>query len=364
MSAIIDSLKIKNNKREEKVLYPKTVLGAVIDPDTKESLDVILDDIKHNSELASGSAYIDFDEQSSEVPGEVESVTSAKLVSYSNISSNLEATDVQSAIDETSSIAKGKNRARVFSTTEDMNAWLSDATNKGIALVGDNLYVVALDVPDWWISEVLEEVDTETGFYYKIAQLETQKVDLTNIESSISNLETNLMTGIDTTGKDFNNLGNKSFIGTGSGMTNDPISNPSARYLVQHICAGSRITQYAKLINWSNGELNYFRQLNEDNTWSVWSRIVIGYDITTLNNSITAINNTLTQNLIFPNQQLTDIDNPPHGVSMNIIDQNLYVALTYSWISLEFRISSTAQPKLRRKYGSSGWTEWQNITLS
>ena len=314
-------------------------------------------------DLTDDTIYIDPDETSTDLP-DIDPVTSAKYVSYSNTNNGLEADTVQEAIDETSAIAKGKNRARVFSTTEDMNTWLSDETNKGIALVGDNLYIVELDVPDWWISEVLEEADAESGFYYKIAQLETQKVDLTNIESSINSIETSLITGINTTGKDFNNLGNKSFIGTGNGMTNDPINDSRARYIVQHICAGSRITQYAKLINWSNGELNYFRQLNEDNTWSVWSRIAIGYDITTLNNSITAINTKLTEELQFNNQQLTDIDNPPHGVSMNIIDNNLYVALTYSWISLEFRISSTAQPKLRRKYGSSGWTEWQNITLS
>lgn len=331
---------------------------------TKDGLTRYDSNIKdYIKDLTDDTIYIDPDETSTEIEN-IDSVTSAKLVSYSNISSNLEATDVQSAIDETSSIAKGKNRARVFSTTEDMNNWLKNEANKGIANVGDNLYIVALDVPDWWISAVLNEADASTGMYYNIAQLETQKVDLTTIESSINNIETSLITGINTTGKDFNNLGNKSFIGTGSGMTNDPINDSRARYIVQHICAGGRITQYAKLINWSNGELNYFRQLNEDNTWSVWSRIAIGYDITTLNNSITAINNTLTQNLIFPNQQLTDIDNPPHGVSMNIIDNNLYVALTYSWISLEFRISSTAYSKLRRKYGSSGWTEWQNITLS
>lgn len=314
-------------------------------------------------DLTDDTIYIDPDETSTEIES-VDSVTSAKLVSYSNAESGIEATNVQDAIDTVSSISKGKNRARVFATTEDMNAWLSDEANKGVALVGDNLYIVALDVPDWWISAVLNEADASTGMYYNIAQLETQKVDLTTIETSINNIETSLMTGIDTTGKDFNNLGNKSFVGTGNGMTNDPINNPSARYLVQHICAGSRITQYAKLINWSNGELNYFRQLNEDNTWSIWSRIAIGYDITTLNNSITAINTKLAEELQFNNQQLTDIDNPPHGVSMNIIDNNLYIALTYSWISLEFRVSSTAQPKSRRKYGSSGWSEWQNVTLS
>ena len=82
------------------------------------------------------------------------------------------------------SIAKGKNRARVFNTTEDMNTWLSKAANKGVANVGDNLYIIELDVPDWWIAEVLEEPN-ESGLYYNIGKLETQKVDLTTIQAAI-----------------------------------------------------------------------------------------------------------------------------------------------------------------------------------
>lgn len=125
-----------------------------------------------------------------------------KKVNTSDIVDNLEstATDkppsanqarvLKENIEEVASIAKGRNRARVFNTTDDMNSWLSDEANKGVAIVGDNLYIVALDVPDWWISEALEDADVDTGFYYKIAQLETQKVDLTTIENSIRNIET------------------------------------------------------------------------------------------------------------------------------------------------------------------------------
>lgn len=95
------------------------------------------------------------------------------------------------AINEISSVAKGKNRAKVFSTTESMNAWLSDSTNAGVANVGDNLYIIDTGVPDWWISEVLTEPD-EAGRYYKIAQLETQKVDLTTYEARIAAINTEL----------------------------------------------------------------------------------------------------------------------------------------------------------------------------
>lgn len=100
-----------------------------------------------------------------------------------------ELAEVNDKAEKAQSIAKGRNQAHVFSTTEAMKTWLSDAENKGKYNVGDNLYIVEVDVPDWWISEVLSEVDAETGYYYKIAQLETQKVDLTNIENDINTLQ-------------------------------------------------------------------------------------------------------------------------------------------------------------------------------
>lgn len=97
------------------------------------------------------------------------------------------------AIAEATNIAKGRNRARVFATTAAMESWLKDAANKGVCIVGDNLYIEDVDVPDWWVSEVLEEADAETGYYYKIAQLETQKVDLTNYVATGSNAELNTL---------------------------------------------------------------------------------------------------------------------------------------------------------------------------
>lgn len=102
-----------------------------------------------------------------------------------NLQVEIEAVDNKA--DVATAIAKGKNQARVFATTKKMNEWLSDASNKGVAQKGDNLYIVELNVPDWWISEVLEEPNAD-GKYYEIAQLETQKVDLTTIENDITTI--------------------------------------------------------------------------------------------------------------------------------------------------------------------------------
>lgn len=97
-------------------------------------------------------------------------------------------TELDAKVNEAVNIAKGKNQAHIFDSTEEMNAWLSDEANKGICSVGDNLYIKASEVPDWWISDVLETADEETGFYYKIVQLETQGVDVQGINDAIASL--------------------------------------------------------------------------------------------------------------------------------------------------------------------------------
>lgn len=119
------------------------------------------------------------------------------------IEDTLESTDAENAlsakqgkvlnekVETATDIAKGKNKARVFNTTEDMYNWLSNADNQGLAMRGDNLYIVDIGVPDWWISEVLETPNAD-GRYYEVAQLETQKVDLTTINEEIDEINSKL----------------------------------------------------------------------------------------------------------------------------------------------------------------------------
>lgn len=65
------------------------------------------------------------------------------------------------------SIAKGKATGYVFNTLADMRLWLADEANTKKLSLGDNLYIKALSVPDyWWDGNAAQ-------------QLETQKVDLT-----------------------------------------------------------------------------------------------------------------------------------------------------------------------------------------
>ena len=72
--------------------------------------------------------------------------------------------NVEETSEQAKAIAEGKATGYVFDTVDDMNTWLE--TNSNILKLGDNLYIRAVNVPDyWWDGE-------------KAQQLETQKVDL------------------------------------------------------------------------------------------------------------------------------------------------------------------------------------------
>lgn len=90
-------------------------------------------------------------------------------------------TDVVAAQDtanQAKSIAEGKVRAVVFDTVAAMTTALKAAAKTDYK-IGDNLLIEETGVPDYWVSGILE-TNTGTYGYYTIAELETQKVDLTD----------------------------------------------------------------------------------------------------------------------------------------------------------------------------------------
>ena len=76
----------------------------------------------------------------------------------------------------------GASGALVFDTQSDMNTWLANSSNTATLTVGQNLYIRQLDVPDYWWdgSQALE--------------LETQKVDLAEIEEDFDTINSGLST--------------------------------------------------------------------------------------------------------------------------------------------------------------------------
>lgn len=89
-------------------------------------------------------------------------------------------TTAQRTATEAKNIAQGRASSFVFETFDDM---VSSLETVRTYKKGDNLFIKALNVPDYWIyykHSVLGEDPTIGRYgYYTIAQLETQKVDLT-----------------------------------------------------------------------------------------------------------------------------------------------------------------------------------------
>lgn len=88
------------------------------------------------------------------------------------------ASAAQTAANEAKSIAEGRARAVSFATVEAMTTALKGASASEYK-VGDNLFIEAVGVPDYWIKSVLSNNAGAYG-YYEIAELETRKVDLTD----------------------------------------------------------------------------------------------------------------------------------------------------------------------------------------
>ena len=91
----------------------------------------------------------------------------------------------QAKADEAYNIAQGRAKAVSFATYNDMVAALK-AAGKTDYKVGDNLFIVATDVPDYWVSAVLDNNTGDTG-YFSISPLESQKVDLSEYQKKTDN---------------------------------------------------------------------------------------------------------------------------------------------------------------------------------
>lgn len=128
--------------------------------------------------------------------------------SYNNTTSGLSATNVQGAIDENASIgnqalaiAKGRNQSLAYNNYSEMITALNSMSKDELKR-GQNLYIGTVGVPDLWVYSVednsvaysyvndetiVNSLGTDTTIqvgYYKLAQLETQKADITNLDGT------------------------------------------------------------------------------------------------------------------------------------------------------------------------------------
>lgn len=84
--------------------------------------------------------------------------------------------DLVPKLTELEAIARGAARALVFDTVAALDAWLTVSANTASLQVGDNLYIKATDVPDYWWDGTKKQV------------LETEKVVLNTATTSANGL--------------------------------------------------------------------------------------------------------------------------------------------------------------------------------
>lgn len=92
---------------------------------------------------------------------------------FNGIETNIKS-DIQPIIENIESvayqaevIAKGRATGYVFDTLQDLDNWLSVSDNVAKLVLGDNLYIRAIGVPDYWWDGTSKQI------------LETEKPDLT-----------------------------------------------------------------------------------------------------------------------------------------------------------------------------------------
>ena len=116
---------------------------------------------------------------------------------------------LETNVETVEAIAKGRNQALAYNSYSEMITALNSMTKDELKR-GQNIYIGTVGVPDLWVYSVEttkstysytndetfvnslnNNVTVKVG-YYKLAQLETQKVDVGGINSSISDLQNNL----------------------------------------------------------------------------------------------------------------------------------------------------------------------------
>lgn len=70
--------------------------------------------------------------------------------------------EIRNIAEQAEVIARGRATGYVFNTVEDLSAWLQDETNRSKLVLGDNFYILATDVPDyWWDGNEAQRLESE-----------------------------------------------------------------------------------------------------------------------------------------------------------------------------------------------------------
>ncbi|MBP5466608.1 MAG: hypothetical protein J6Y43_03495 [Clostridia bacterium] len=134
------------------------------------------------STYRNGQVSLSYEDVGAEHAGTV-ATHNASSTAHSDIRSTV--STAQNTANEAKSIAQGRARAVAFDTVSAMATALNSAAKTDYK-VGDNLFIKALNVPDYWISKVNDSKSGDYG-YFEISPLETQSVDLSGYQTKTDN---------------------------------------------------------------------------------------------------------------------------------------------------------------------------------
>ena len=146
---------------------PSNVQSIYVQQSSKAEYQIATNWNTFASKIVSNNLYLSFIRFNQKNKGYIDEKVNDSAVKTKNEVA-IELQKISDKADEAESIAKGRATGYVFDTKADMDAWLENPENVSNLVLGDNLYIRATDVPDYWWDGSSAQM------------LETQKVDLTD----------------------------------------------------------------------------------------------------------------------------------------------------------------------------------------
>lgn len=121
--------------------------------------------------------------------GEFDPTTLEIMLQESREYTDSEIAETKQIAEHAETIARGKATGYVFDTVAALDEWLAVGVNAASLQQGDNLYIRATDVPDyWWDGESKQQLETQKVDLSEYAT----KDDLANTETKITDLTTDI----------------------------------------------------------------------------------------------------------------------------------------------------------------------------
>lgn len=186
-----DTLLLYPETESEIVIYDNK-LSRLTATNMKDAIDEIVDKINNfkggvtgikgeaETSYRSGNVNLTATDIGAEDLGAVDK-HNLSVVAHEDIRASVE--EAKTKADTAYAIAEGRAKAVTFATADAMKKALAKAS-KNEYKIGDNIFILEENTPDYWISAVLDSNNGEFGFF-EVCNLETQKVDLSGYQPKV-----------------------------------------------------------------------------------------------------------------------------------------------------------------------------------